>query len=86
MTSEDRILRGQAAQQLMGNPLLTEAFDALEADYIIDWKAATTTAAREDCHFKLSVLSEVQGKIQFFVDDGQITETREKAAQNRNKL
>ncbi len=78
MTSEDRIIRGKNAEQLLSNPLLGEAFIALEQDIVDTWKrsAGVTADVREDLFRQLSVLSTVKEKLESFVNDGKITQNR----------
>ena len=78
MTSEDRIIRGKNAEQLLSNPLLEEAFTALEQDIVDTWKRSTgvTADVREDLFRQLSVLSTVKAKLESFVNDGKISQNR----------
>ena len=78
MTSEDRIIRGKNAEQLLSNPLMEEAFIALEQDIVDTWKRSTgvTADVREDLFRQLSVLSTVKEKLESFVNDGKITQNR----------
>lgn len=78
MTSEDRIIRGKNAEQLLSNPLLDDAFTSIEAELVNDWKQSggLTSEAREAMFLKLSVLSEVKAKIESFITDGKITQNR----------
>ncbi len=78
MTSEDRIIRGKNAEQLLSNPLLDDAFTSIEAELVNDWKqsAGLPSEAREALFLKLSVLSEVKAKIESFITDGKITQNR----------
>jgi hypothetical protein len=78
VTSEDRIIRGKNAEQLLSNPLLGEAFIALEQDIVDTWKrsAGVTADVREDLFRQLSVLSTVKDKLESFVNDGKISQNR----------
>lgn len=78
MTSEDRIIRGKNADQLLSNPLMDDAFTSIEAEIVNDWKQSggLSSADREAMFLKLSVLSEVKAKLESFITDGKISQNR----------
>lgn len=78
MTTEDRIIRGKHAEQLLSNPLLSEAFAAVEDDLVENWKrsAGKSPEVREALFLQLSTLDTVKNKLESFVTDGKINQNR----------
>jgi len=77
--------RGQKAEALLENPLLREAFDAMEATYIEAWKSngATLTgdsaiphrldaAGRDRLWQMVQVVGKVRSHIEAMVNDGKV--------------
>lgn len=76
MTPEDRIQRARAAKGLLENEVLAAAFEALDAGYVRDWRAARDAAERERLHTAVTCLSALRAELQRYVTDGDITKKR----------
>jgi hypothetical protein len=70
------INRGQRAEQLLADPLLTEAFEKLESEYIAFWKNTGTRAeetnARERIWHAVQVIGKVRSHLRSVMADGTI--------------
>jgi len=76
MDIETSINRGKEAQRVLAEPVLVEAFRALETAYTEEWKqsAFADTGKRESAFLMLTALGDLQRQIQAFVTDGQISQ------------
>lgn len=66
--------RGRAAEDLLENPLLVEAFDNLEAAYLAEWRASKPLELeeRERLWLAVQVLGEVRQHLRVIVENGVI--------------
>jgi len=69
---EMEIMRGERAEQLLREPLLTEAFEIIEQEYMAQWKnsPARDEAGREKLWLMLKLLGQVHGQLQAVVNTG----------------
>lgn len=62
------------AQSLLGNELLTEAFEALESAYMAAWRATTIddVSGREKLFLAINVVGKVQNHLTSVVNNGKL--------------
>lgn len=62
------------AQSLLGNELLTEAFEALEASYTAAWRATTIddVSAREKLFLAINIVGKVRDHLNAVVSNGKL--------------
>lgn len=65
----DTIERGEHAQRLLDDPVLSEAFELAGASFIRDWMNGETTEEREEAHHKQAALAEVEKALRIFVSE-----------------
>jgi len=75
MNREEEIARGKAAELLLRNELLAEAFETLESTYTASWKATAPgqTDERERLFALTTALHEVRGHIEQIVVSGDLS-------------
>ena len=75
MNREEEIARGKAAELLLRNELLAEAFETLESTYTAAWKATAPgqTDERERLFSLTTALHEVRGHIEQIVVSGDLS-------------
>jgi hypothetical protein len=66
------IQRSEEAQRLLDHPLLAEAFEAVDADFVEEWRVATNPEKREAAWYKIQALNAVQDHLQGVVSKGEI--------------
>ena len=90
LTPEQRRERGERAKRLLEDPLLIEAFQAVEMKAINDWLAATDVETREDCWRGARVVKGVRDHLASYLSDATLAEAqieREKARRGKfNRL
>ena len=76
-------LRGEAerkakAEALLRDPLIIEAFETLEKEFVTAWKqsAIADQAARENIYQLLQALDALKGHFQKVLEDGRLAEER----------
>lgn len=76
MTDDERIRRGQEAQQLLENPLLVQAFDTIERNLMTQLRTVPLTdkALEREMVRTLQVLHKVKEQIEQVVVTGRIAE------------
>ena len=74
MNREEEIARGKAAELLLRNELLAEAFETLETTYTAAWKATAPgqTDERERLFALTTALHEVRGHIEQIATTGEL--------------
>jgi hypothetical protein len=74
MDQEAEIARGQQAQQLLENPLLVEALEAVEARYSDAWLNSTLSQAvlREEAYRMLAAVKELRTHLTRFAETGKL--------------
>lgn len=72
----DAISRGARAERLVNDPLLQEAFDALERDYVRGWRdtGARDTDARERLWQALHIIAKVRAHLTAAVNNGKLAQ------------
>jgi len=70
------VARSQDAQALLENPLLIEAFDAIEKEIDKEWKQskANDADAREKLYLMNRLLAKLKGQIQTHVQTGRLAQ------------
>jgi hypothetical protein len=73
-TSAEIIQRGQAAEALLKNTLLNEAFEEVLSDVSRRWLATKREAGvdvqqREELHAKANAVAELRGQLRAWLDD-----------------
>ena len=74
MSAECDRARGHAAEQLLRNRLLQEAFEEVERRYTEAWKKARTPEARERLHLAVDNLAKVKAHLASVVGSGRLAE------------
>lgn len=64
--------RGERAQALLDNPLLNEAFDAVDATLVSIWREAKTVDVREQAHIAVKLLPQIRQVIEAHVKEGEL--------------
>jgi len=64
--------RGERAAALLRDPLITEAFDALEEKYVSGWKDSSSTEGRETLFQMYQALMVVRGHLTEVVETGNL--------------
>ena len=74
MTREEEVARGKAAELLLRNELLADAFDNLESTYTAAWKATAPgrTDERERLFALTTALRDVRGHIEQIAVTGEL--------------
>ena len=74
MPTQEEIARGKAAELLLRNELLIEAFDNLESTYTAAWKATAPgqTDERERLFALVTALRDVRGHIEQIAVTGEL--------------
>ncbi len=72
--AEESILRGRRAQQLLDDPLIAEAFEAMEADLVAAWRAAPVrdVEGREHLWLMLRASEKLRGIFVGYVEAGKV--------------
>jgi hypothetical protein len=72
----DEINRGNNAARLLGDPLITEAFESIRAEYLAAWESspARDTEGRERIWAHLQALTKVRGHLEAVVMTGKMAE------------
>lgn len=77
---ENSINRGKEAQRVLAEPVLVEAFDALERSYRDDWAMSTPGKVEADLRellfLKVQMLREIKDELTKFVTDGHMSEQK----------
>jgi hypothetical protein len=60
LTPEQRSLRAVAIKALVNDPNVKEAFAAIEADLVAEWKSSRTTDERENCWRAIDVMERLK--------------------------
>ena len=73
---ETAILKGKSARALLADPTLVEAFDAVEANCVREWRNTPITASdkREAAYYVLLALGQLKGEITKIIDNGAVAE------------
>lgn len=74
----DKEERAHQARHLIEEGLFAERFTALEAEYIANWRAATTIEDRERLHCKLEVMDEIRLDLVSIMTTGDIAAAQKK--------
>jgi hypothetical protein len=74
LPTQEEIARGKAAELLLRNELLAEAFDNLESTYTAGWKATAPgqTDERERLFALVTALRDVRGHIEQIATTGEL--------------
>lgn len=78
MIDQDKLAQATAraarAQALLGNELLTEAFEALESAYTTAWRSTMVNdaAGREKLYLAVNIVGKVQEHLTTIVNDGKL--------------
>ena len=67
--------RGEHAKRLLEDPLLTEAFDTVDAKIVEDWRAVIDPAQRDRLWLMLQLLGKLKGHLKTVVDGGTLANT-----------
>ncbi len=76
--------RAASADQLMRNPMLVEAFEALDKHWMNGWRNTlpSQSAERDEIYHRLSALKKVWQELQSYMNEGKIVEeTLKRSAQ-----
>lgn len=76
MDREDKIRRGEDAKRLLQEPLLTEAFDKLDAAYVKAWRETNDEKVAAYCHFGTKAVAAMRRHLELTMQTGEMA-TRE---------
>lgn len=78
MTEDEQVQRARDAKALLENPLLEQAFAAVEAHFVGMWKTSEygATSKRETAYHMIAAIPELRAKLTQWVNDGRIIESR----------
>lgn len=87
MTEDEEIRRGNEAERLMNEPLLTEAFDMIEAGLVDNMKrvAIGDTKTQHELVLMLQLLAKVRGHLKTTVDTGKMARITKESLVDRAK-
>lgn len=68
MISQEEREKALEAGRILSSPVLREAFDKLDAEYVLTWRTSSDPAVREDAWFKQRVLFEIQKNIKSILE------------------
>lgn len=68
----NEILKGAHARKLLDDPVLVEAFDQLEEDYVSEWKSSTDADKREQAWHSVKALQDIRTRLRVISDRGQV--------------
>lgn len=74
----EQVERKARAEALLRDPLITEAFQTLETEFVTAWKqsAISDQAARENVYQLLQALEAFKGHFSKVLEDGRLAEER----------
>ena len=72
MSPEQAAIRAEQARVLINDPLLTEAFETLERQYVEAWKQtdALNVAGKEKLHLAVNIIGKVRQHLTRVINDG----------------
>jgi hypothetical protein len=75
---DQRIARGSRAKQILDDPLMQDAFDALEASYESTWRNSSEAEAakREQIYLSLKALEGVKLELESAVTGGKLAKNQ----------
>lgn len=76
MDRDEKIQRGEAAKRLLQEPLLTEAFDKLDAAYVKAWRENDDEKVQAYCRFGTKAVAALKRHLELAIQTGDIA-TRE---------
>lgn len=76
MTPEQEVQRGHDAKRLLDEPLLKEAFETIEQEFVDQWKKAPVrdVEGREKLWLMLQLLGKVHNHLESVMASGKLTE------------
>lgn len=74
MSEEQIAAKGRRAEQLLGDPVMAEAFQKIENDCVNRWRTAGDAAQREQQWMLLTALEEVKRMLRSFADNGHMAD------------
>lgn len=77
MSDEEDISRGQRAQAMLADPMVKGAFDAIEAEYVRQWRSSKATVdQRESAWLGLQNLDLLRASFMTHITTGKIAADR----------
>lgn len=68
MANPDDLMRAQKADAILKDPVVADAFKAMEDGIQRDWRMATTVDVREQCFARHKNLEDFKRQLQKFID------------------
>lgn len=68
--AREEVLRGARVTEFLNDPIISGALDALEGQYIEQWKRASSVDERERLFARVSVLEDFRGSLETIKNDG----------------
>lgn len=80
--------RARQAQRLLDDPLLKEAFEAAEAEYIKQWRSSPVrdTEGREHLYVMLRSLERVKGHLESLAATGKLIDAQREQQKEQSRL
>lgn len=85
MNHSERLARAEKAQRLIADPLLQEAFEALDAQYIKAWRDGKSVDVREDAHRYITLLQKVHNHLVSHLADGNMAKSQIREIEGRKR-
>lgn len=81
-TAEEILARNRAATRLMNDPLIKEAFEVVQENYLANWKNTTPgeVEKREIAYMLYKVSADALGKLQQWAQSAKVKDIREMQA------
>lgn len=75
MDREEKIQRAAAAERLLSEPLLKEAFEKLDAGYVQLWRNSQDERVLAYAHFGVKAIAAIRRHLELTVQTGKIAES-----------
>ena len=82
LNAEEQMARNRAASRLMGDPLIKEAFEVIQENYLVNWKNTTPeeTEKREIAYMLYKVSADALGKLHQWAQAVKVKDIRDTQA------
>ena len=89
MTEQERVARARRTQEILEDPVMLEALQAVDATYWTEWRSSPVRDqdAREKIYQRLKALDDVLGHLKTFLEDGKLAQQQiDKAASGKRSF
>lgn len=78
ITVDEAVRKGNQAARILSDPVVVEAIAAADAQFVREWREATTPAERDAAWNKQAVLAEVITKLEVILSNGEVAKEEAK--------